>query len=350
MPRTARQTCPRQREDRAAERRNVKHEQQEHAESDDRRPRDQERTVRVLRRRGRRGRRREYVRHQRGAWFGTDPEDIPVIVDLHDVRGNRAGRKFLHPDIAVLIDLNNLIGDNQIIGLVGTSLLGLRQRRLLRDHDRLTNERNQLPADVAQMLQEHQCEERSAERDRDVEREQAAEIRPKKQRDESLNPPQVELAFAVNAIECVGEIDVCPQEHIPAEELFRSRKVRHLETIPRDRVAQVADPQITSVADAVDQLRDELVASDDLDRVRGRQARGGDCRQNDRREIVSNVVFEPMNLVVEQPVDAELRRLSQSHPKHLPVRLLEAHQDEDGPRERQQTFDRPAAERADGLG
>ncbi len=105
---------------------------------------------------------------------------------------------------------------------------------------------------------------------------------PNPKRAQPLHPAQIELAAAIDAIQCQGQFAVGPQQLIAADQIARFRQVGQLEIVARDGVAQVAHREEIALADLIEQFLDEFLAGHALGQVLGyephRVERGGDVR------------------------------------------------------------------------
>ena len=129
-------------------------------------------------------------------------------------------------------------------------------------------EREQPAAEVPHLFGRHQDEEGGQERADQVQGEPPPDRGAEEDGTPALEPPQVELAPAVDAVEGVGEAGVGPEERVAGGELAGAGQVGHLQLVPGDRVAEVADPQVAVPAHLVQQFGHELVPGDFLDPVR----------------------------------------------------------------------------------
>ena len=84
---------------------------------------------------------------------------------------------------------------------------------------------------------------------------------------EPLEPAQVDLAAAVDAVERDRQLAVEADERVAAHQFAGAFQVGQLELVARDGVAQVAHVQVAVLGHAVEQLFGQLVAGNLLGHV-----------------------------------------------------------------------------------
>ena len=102
-----------------------------------------------------------------------------------------------------------------------------------------------------EVLETFQDDEGPAEGERHEAAQPPAELRPEGERAGALEEAEIDLAPVVDAVKPAGERRVGAEQGVADEELAGAGEVGELEGVPRDGVAEVADPEEAAGDDQV---------------------------------------------------------------------------------------------------